>query len=87
MNRARERVRDDAALVGDVSSAVSSALGLERTNKTLGRQVVIAVSLPIKRRVQGRSPLSSGAGGKRFWSGLPRRLGVLVSRRATAVDA
>lgn len=44
MNRARERVRDDLTLVGDVSSAVSSALGLDRPNKTLGRQVVIAVS-------------------------------------------
>lgn len=42
MNRARERVRDDAALVGDVSSAVSRALGLDSTNRTLGRKVVIA---------------------------------------------
>lgn len=44
MIRARERVRDDAALVGEVSSAVSAALGLDVANRTLGRQVVIAVS-------------------------------------------
>ena len=44
MIRARERVRDDAALVGEVSSAVSAALGLDAANRTLGRQVVIAVS-------------------------------------------
>lgn len=42
MKRARERVRDDGALVGDVASRVSGALGLDSTNRTLGRSVVIA---------------------------------------------
>lgn len=42
LHRARERVRDDVALVGDVASTVSSALGLDCTNRTLGRNVVIA---------------------------------------------
>lgn len=42
MLRARERVRDDAALVGDVASSVSRALGLDSTNRTLGRNIVIA---------------------------------------------
>lgn len=40
--RARERVRDDGALVGEVASKVSGALGLDSTNRTLGRNVVIA---------------------------------------------
>lgn len=42
MNRARERVRDDAALVGEVASKVSAALGLDKANRTLGRNLVIA---------------------------------------------
>ncbi|CAM9319814.1 unnamed protein product, partial [Hapterophycus canaliculatus] len=42
MNRARERVRDDAALVGEVASKVSNALGLDQANRTLGRSLVIA---------------------------------------------
>lgn len=42
MNRARDRVRDDAALVGEVASTVSGALGLDSANRTLGRNVVIA---------------------------------------------
>ncbi|CAM9535008.1 unnamed protein product, partial [Sphacelaria rigidula] len=40
--RARERVRDDGALVGEVASKVSGALGLDSVNRTLGRNVVIA---------------------------------------------
>lgn len=40
--RARERVRDDGALVGEVASKVSGALGLDSANRTLGRNVVIA---------------------------------------------
>ncbi|CAB1116039.1 unnamed protein product [Ectocarpus sp. CCAP 1310/34] len=42
MNRARERVRDDAALVEEVASKVSAALGLDKANRTLGRNLVIA---------------------------------------------
>lgn len=42
MKRARERVRDDASLVSDVASSVSSALGLDAANRTLGRNIVIA---------------------------------------------
>lgn len=42
MKRARERVRDDAALISEVASTVSGALGLGTTNRTLGRNIVIA---------------------------------------------
>lgn len=42
MKRARERVRDDVALVSEVASTVSSALGLDTANRTLGRNIVIA---------------------------------------------
>jgi pre-mRNA-splicing factor ATP-dependent RNA helicase DHX38/PRP16 len=40
--RARERVRDDAALVGEVAASVSAELGLSKANQTLGRKVVLA---------------------------------------------
>lgn len=89
MNRARERVRDDSALVGDISSAVSSALGLERTNKTLGRQVVIAVSLLcfderysyrfVQRKAQRRNHLTCDGG---RLEAVIQCLEVLVHRRA-----
>lgn len=62
MNRARERVRDDTALVGDVSSAVSRALGLDSTNRTLGRKVVIA-ALDANISAISQSASSSAAGG------------------------
>lgn len=42
MKRARERVRDDPSLVSEVASSVSSALGLDAANRTLGRNIVIA---------------------------------------------
>ncbi|CAM9196742.1 unnamed protein product [Ascophyllum nodosum] len=42
MNLARDRVRDDTALMGDVASNVSGALGLDAPNRTLGRSILIA---------------------------------------------
>ena len=62
MLRARERVRDDAALVGDVASSVSRALGLDSTNRTLGRNVVIAA---VDAHIAAVSAAAAGGGGGR----------------------
>ncbi|CAM9514172.1 unnamed protein product [Chrysoparadoxa australica] len=40
--RARERVRDDAALISDVASTVCAALELDKINNTLGRTILRA---------------------------------------------
>ena len=60
MLRARERVRDDAALVGDVASSVSRALGLDSTNRTLGRNIVIAA---VDAHIAAVSAGAAGGGG------------------------
>lgn len=60
MNRARERVRDDAALVGEVASKVSNALGLDQANRTLGRSLVIA---GLDSNIAAISAAASEAGG------------------------
>ena len=38
--RARERVLNDGALVGDIATRVARALHLEGNNRTLGRKIV-----------------------------------------------
>lgn len=62
MHRARDRVRDDAALVGDVASAASSAAGLDRTNRTLGRNIVIAALDAHIAASGGAASTTSGSG-------------------------
>lgn len=80
MNLARDRVRDDAALVGDVASTVSKELGLNATNRTLGRSIVIAALDSYIAAVSSSTSAAATSGGESVRDSLSSTLEVTIGR-------